>query len=267
MARAASESARDRPRRLHGCACRGSFRRHQPGRAARTISFGAGLPTGAEEHRGLWRRRKRLPWARRDGPVISATTPSRQRPRPAPGRVKFLSCWRSTPKRRPRCSVYLPAAHVLDVGEDGNHTLHNLPPFAAHWCGTLFKAGPQSLNQALDRFGGDIQMINQHQWPVWGNTRSGPRWKITRPLPLYSRPDPADDESGHGPGGYCRKSSPRPAWKRGWSLLRAVPLQQDARAVYQQYSGWWRSSQPISIPCRRWTRRRRLLNIWAAPTR
>jgi alkyl sulfatase BDS1-like metallo-beta-lactamase superfamily hydrolase len=67
--------------------------------------------------------------------------------------------------------IYLPQSHVLDVAEDATHTLHNLLPLR----GSVVRDAnrwSQYLNTALEQFGPDVQvMIDQHQWPVWGNER------------------------------------------------------------------------------------------------
>jgi alkyl sulfatase BDS1-like metallo-beta-lactamase superfamily hydrolase len=71
----------------------------------------------------------------------------------------------------PEMLIYLQQSHVLEVAEDATHTLHNLLPLQ----GSVVRDAnrwSQYLNTALEQFGADVQvMINQHQWPVWGNER------------------------------------------------------------------------------------------------
>ena len=68
--------------------------------------------------------------------------------------------------------VYLPQAHVLDMGEDAYPYVAQSSAHSRHVVRNAL-SWSQALNTALDRFGGDVQiLINQHQWPVWGNARA-----------------------------------------------------------------------------------------------
>lgn len=137
--------------------------------------------------------------------------------------------------------VYLLGAHVLDVGEDATHTLHNLLPIR----GTLVRNGlswSHALGTALDHFGGDVQiLINQHQWPVWGNGRVKAALENHRDLYKYIH-----DQSlrmmnaGMTPAEISAALTMPPGLEKDWSLRGYYgTLSQDAHAVYQRYAGWY----------------------------
>jgi alkyl sulfatase BDS1-like metallo-beta-lactamase superfamily hydrolase len=137
--------------------------------------------------------------------------------------------------------VYLPGAHVLDVGEDATHTLHNLLPIR----GTLVRNGLSwsgALNTALEHFGGDVQvLINQHQWPLWGNARVRTALENHRDLYKYIH-----DQSlrmmnqGLNPAEISEALTMPPGLEKDWSLRGYYgTLSQDAHAVYQRYAGWY----------------------------
>ena len=137
--------------------------------------------------------------------------------------------------------VYLPQSHVLDVAEDATHTLHNLLPIR----GTLIRNGlrwSQILNIALDQFGGDVQvLINQHQWPIWGNERV--RTSLANHRDLYKY---VHDQTirmmndGLGPTEIAEALAMPPGLENDWSSRGYYgTLSQDSKAVYQRYIGWY----------------------------
>jgi alkyl sulfatase BDS1-like metallo-beta-lactamase superfamily hydrolase len=137
--------------------------------------------------------------------------------------------------------VYLPQLHVLDVAENATHTLHNLVPLrgavvrdANHWS--------QSLNLALDQFGSDVQvMIDQHQWPVWGNQRVRSRLANQRDLYKYVHDQTIRMmNQGLGPSEIAEALTTPPGLENEWyarGYYGAIP--QDSKAVYQRYMGWY----------------------------
>jgi alkyl sulfatase BDS1-like metallo-beta-lactamase superfamily hydrolase len=137
--------------------------------------------------------------------------------------------------------VYLPQSHVLDVAEDATHTLHNLLPIR----GTLIRNGlrwSQVLNTALDQFGGDVQvLINQHQWPVWGNARVRTALANHRDLYKYVHDQTIRMmNEGMGPAEIAEALTMPPGLEKDWSLRGYYgTLSQDAKAVYQRYVGWY----------------------------
>ena len=137
--------------------------------------------------------------------------------------------------------IYLPKAHVLDVGEDDSHTLHNLLPIR----GTLVRNGlswSQALNTALDHFGGDVQiLINQHQWPVWGNARVRASLEDHRDLYKYIHDQTLRMmNQGMNPREIAGAMTMPPGLEKDWSLRGYYgALPQDVMAVYQRYSGWY----------------------------
>jgi len=137
--------------------------------------------------------------------------------------------------------IYLPKAHVLDMGEDDTHTLHNLLPLR----GTLVRnalSWSQALNTALDHFGGDVQiLINQHQWPVWGNARVRASLADHRDLYKYIHDQTLRMmNQGMAPREIAEALTMPPGLENDWSLRGYYgALPQDAMAVYQRYAGWY----------------------------
>jgi alkyl sulfatase BDS1-like metallo-beta-lactamase superfamily hydrolase len=137
--------------------------------------------------------------------------------------------------------VYLPEKHILDVGEDATHTLHNLLPMR----GTLVRNGLSwsgSLNTALAHFGGDVQiLINQHQWPVWGNARVKASLENHRDLYKYIHDQTLRMmNEGMTPAEISAALTMPPGLEKDWSLRGYYgTLSQDAHAVYQRYLGWY----------------------------
>jgi alkyl sulfatase BDS1-like metallo-beta-lactamase superfamily hydrolase len=137
--------------------------------------------------------------------------------------------------------VYLPAQHVLDTSEVATHTLHNLLPIR----GTLVRNGlswSRALDTALAHFGTDVQvLINQHQWPVWGNARVRTALENHRDLYKYVHDQSLRMmNSGMTPAEISAALTMPPGLERDWSLRGYYgTLSQDAHAVYQRYSGWY----------------------------
>jgi alkyl sulfatase BDS1-like metallo-beta-lactamase superfamily hydrolase len=137
--------------------------------------------------------------------------------------------------------VYLPKAHVLDMGEDDSHTLHNLLPIR----GTLVRNGlnwSQALNTTLAHFGGEVQiLINQHQWPVWGNARVRTSLANHRDLYKYIHDQTLRMmNQGMAPREIAQALTMPPGLEADWSLRGYYgALPQDVMAVYQRYSGWY----------------------------
>ena len=137
--------------------------------------------------------------------------------------------------------IYLPQAHVLDMAELATHTLHNLLPLR----GTLVRDANRwshYLNAALEKFGGDAQaMIDQHEWPVWGAERVRVKLQDYRDLYKY-----VHDQSvrmmnaGRGASEIAEVLKLPPGLEKEWSMREYYgSLSQDAKAVYQRYTGWY----------------------------
>ncbi len=137
--------------------------------------------------------------------------------------------------------VYLPQSHVLDVAELATHTLHNLLPLR----GTLVRDAnrwSEELNTALEKFGGDAQvMIDQHQWPVWGNERVRAKLADYRDLYKYVHDQTVRMmNQGTGPAEIAEALRMPPGLENEWSTREYYgSLSQDAKAVYQRYIGWY----------------------------
>jgi alkyl sulfatase BDS1-like metallo-beta-lactamase superfamily hydrolase len=137
--------------------------------------------------------------------------------------------------------IYLPQSRVLDVAEEATHTLHNLLPLR----GVLVRDAnrwSQYLNTALEKFGGQAQvMIDQHQWPVWGNERV--RAKLANYRDLYKY---VHDQTirmmnqGRGPTEIAEALKMPPGLDHDWSTRGYYgSLALDSKAVYQRYIGWY----------------------------
>ena len=146
--------------------------------------------------------------------------------------------------------IYLPQLHVLDVAEDATHTLHNLVPLR----GSVVRDAnrwSQSLNLALDQFGSDVQvMIDQHQWPVWGNGRVRARLANQRDLYKYVHDQTIRMmNQGMGPSEIAEVLTIPPGLESEWyarGYYGAIP--QDSKAVYQRYMGWY-DGNPATLNC------------------
>jgi alkyl sulfatase BDS1-like metallo-beta-lactamase superfamily hydrolase len=137
--------------------------------------------------------------------------------------------------------VYLPEKHVLDVGEDATHTLHNLLPIR----GTLVRNGlswAHALDNALAHFGGAVEiLINQHQWPLWGNRQVKAALENHRDLYKYIHDQTLRMmNQGLSPADISAALTMPPGLETDWSLRGYYgTLSQDAHAVYQRYAGWY----------------------------
>ena len=137
--------------------------------------------------------------------------------------------------------IYLPQSRVLDVAEEATHTLHNLLPLR----GTLVRDAnrwSQSLNTALEKFGGQAQvMIDQHQWPVWGNERVRAKLANFRDLYKYVHDQTIRMmNKGMGSNEIAEALRMPPGLENDWSTRGYYgSLSQDSKAVYQRYVGWY----------------------------
>lgn len=137
--------------------------------------------------------------------------------------------------------IYLPQFHVLDMGEDDSHTLHNLLNIS----GTFVRnslSWSQALNVALDRFGGDVQiLINQHQWPVFGQERVRTNLADHRDLYKYIHDQTLRMmNEGMNPREIADTLKLPPSLQSDWATHPYYGgLPQAVMAVYQRYVGWY----------------------------
>lgn len=137
--------------------------------------------------------------------------------------------------------IYLPQSHVLDMGEDDSHTLHNLVPISGNYVRNAL-SWSHALNAALNRFGGDVQiLINQHQWPVWGNARVRTNLADHRDLYKYIHDQTLRMmNEGMNPRQIANSLTLPPGLERDWAVRPYYGgLSQAAMAVYQRYVGWY----------------------------
>ena len=136
---------------------------------------------------------------------------------------------------------FLPQSKVLDVAENATHTLHNLLPLRGTEVRDA-KGWSHFLSEALERFGGDTQvLIAQHHWPVWGNPRVTRALRKQRDLYKF-----VHDQSvrmmnqGYTPADIAEALTLPPGLATEWSARGYYgTLSHDAKAVYQKYIGWY----------------------------
>jgi alkyl sulfatase BDS1-like metallo-beta-lactamase superfamily hydrolase len=138
---------------------------------------------------------------------------------------------------------YFPQFHVLDTGELACQTQHQLLTLRG---ASIRDANAWStyLNMALARFGDDATMlVGQHTWPVFGHARvvnyltkqrDMYKWLNDQSLRLinlgYKPVEVADFMSKHVPASLSDE----------WETQGYYgSVQRNAKAVYQQYIGWY----------------------------
>ena len=137
--------------------------------------------------------------------------------------------------------VYLPQFHVLDLAEADSHTLHNLLPVSGNYVRNAL-SWSKALNRALDKFGGDVQiLINQHQWPVWGNDRARTNLADHRDLYKYIHDQTLRMmNEGMAPREIADAFKLPPELEKDWAVHPYYGgLPQAVMAVYQRYVGWY----------------------------
>ncbi|HEX4105191.1 MAG TPA: alkyl sulfatase dimerization domain-containing protein [Rhizomicrobium sp.] len=137
--------------------------------------------------------------------------------------------------------VYLPKSHVLDLGEDDSHTLHNILNISGTYVRNAL-SWSQALNVALDHFGGDVQiLINQHQWPVWGNARARENLADHRDVYKYIHDQTLRMmNEGMAPREIADTLKLPPGLEKDWAVHPYYgSLSLGVMAVYQRYVGWY----------------------------
>ena len=137
--------------------------------------------------------------------------------------------------------VYLPGSHVLDMGEDDSHTLHNILNISGTYVRNA-QSWSRALNAALDRFGNDAQiLINQHQWPVWGNARVRENLADHRDVYKYIHDQTLRMmNEGMEPREIADTLKLPPGLEKDWAVHPYYgSLSLGAMAVYQRYMGWY----------------------------
>lgn len=137
--------------------------------------------------------------------------------------------------------VYLPQFHVLDMGEDDSHTLHNLLNISGTFVRNAL-SWSQALNIARDHFGGGAQiLINQHQWPVFGRERVRTNLANHRDLYKYIHDQTLRMmNEGMNPREIADTLKLPPRLEKDWAMHPYYGgLSQGVMAVYQRYVGWY----------------------------
>ena len=144
--------------------------------------------------------------------------------------------------------VYMPQFHILDLAEDDSHTLHNLLPVRGDFVRNAL-GWSQALNTALDRVGADVQiLINQHQWPVWGNGRARENLADHRDVYKYIHDQTVRMmNEGMEPREIAETIKLPPGLENDWAVHPYYGgLPQAAMAVYQRYVGWY-DGNPVNL--------------------
>ncbi len=137
--------------------------------------------------------------------------------------------------------LYFPSMRVLDIAENATQTLHNVLPLR----GTQIrdaKAWSKYLGDALDRFGGDCEvLIAQHHWPVWGRDRVLQRLEQQRDLYKYIHDQTVRMmNQGMTPAEIAEALALPKGLEHVWSARGYYgTLSHNSKAVYQQYLGWY----------------------------
>ena len=163
------------PRRVHVRRGPAARRAGQRRRRARAVDVG--------RH---GRRSSRRPWTSR--------TPARSSRSTA---CASCSRWRPEPRRPPRCTSTSPTAGRCAWPRTRPTRCTTCSRCAAPSCATR-TPGPATSTEAIERFGGDVDVVfASHHWPTWG-TRPHRRVPLdpARPLRLPARPDAAAAEPG-----------------------------------------------------------------------
>jgi alkyl sulfatase BDS1-like metallo-beta-lactamase superfamily hydrolase len=137
--------------------------------------------------------------------------------------------------------MFHPAFRALNLAENATHNLHNIYPIRGAQARDA-NAWARYLNQAMDRFGRDTEIVfAQHHWPVWGNRRALDYLAKQRDLYKYLH-DQTVRLMNHG---YkAAEIAERLALPRGlasaWHARGYYgTLSHNAKAVYQRYLGWY----------------------------
>ena len=137
--------------------------------------------------------------------------------------------------------LYFPKLKTLDIAENATHTLHNLLPFR----GTVVRdanAWSGYLNQALDQFGRDAQiLIAQHHWPTWGNDRVTDLLRKQRDLYKYLHDQTLRlINQGLTPTEIAETLRLPPSLSNEWYARDYYgTVSHNAKAIYQKYLGWY----------------------------
>jgi alkyl sulfatase BDS1-like metallo-beta-lactamase superfamily hydrolase len=137
--------------------------------------------------------------------------------------------------------MFYPALRALNLAENATHNLHNVYPIRGAQARDA-KAWARYLNEAMDRFGRDTDVVfAQHHWPVWDNRRVLDYLGKQRDLYKYLH-DQTVRLMNHG---YkAAEIAERLTLPKGlastWHARGYYgTLSHNAKAVYQRYIGWY----------------------------
>jgi alkyl sulfatase BDS1-like metallo-beta-lactamase superfamily hydrolase len=137
--------------------------------------------------------------------------------------------------------IFMPATGVLNLAENAVRNFHNLLPFrgaqvrnALNWT--------KYISEALQLWGNDAAiLIGQHHWPLWGNAEVIEYLEIQRDLYKFTHDQTLRMiNNGKTPNEIAAtlrlpKSIDEKWYARGYYGT----IQHNAKAVYQQYIGWY----------------------------
>jgi len=125
-----------------------------------------------------------------------------------------------------------------------------------------------ALDNALDRFGGDAEvLIDQHQWPVWGNKRVREKLENHRDLYKYIHDQTLRMmNEGMGPNEIADAIAMPPGLEKDWAAPGYYGnLRQDAKAVYQKYIGWYDGNPANLDPLPRVEEAKKIIEYMGGP--
>jgi alkyl sulfatase BDS1-like metallo-beta-lactamase superfamily hydrolase len=137
--------------------------------------------------------------------------------------------------------MFYPALRALNLAENATHNLHNTYPIRGAQVRDA-NAWARYLNEALDRFGPDIDVVfAQHHWPVWDHDRVIDFLTKQRDLYKYLH-DQTVRLMNHGfKAAEIAERLVLPKSLAGTWHVRGYygTLSHNSKAVYQRYLGWY----------------------------
>ena len=137
--------------------------------------------------------------------------------------------------------MFYPALRALNLAENATHNLHNTYPIRGAQVRDA-NAWARYLNEALDRFGGDTDVVfAQHHWPVWGHARVIDFLTKQRDLYKYLH-DQTVRLMNHGlkASEIAERLTLPKSLAAVWHVRGYYgTLSHNSKSVYQRYLGWY----------------------------
>ncbi|MEM6339933.1 MAG: alkyl sulfatase dimerization domain-containing protein [Pseudomonadota bacterium] len=137
--------------------------------------------------------------------------------------------------------IFMPATGVLNLAENAVRNFHNLLPFrgaqvrnALNWT--------KYISEALQLWGDKASiLIGQHHWPLWGNAEVIQYLEVQRDLYKFTHDQTLRMiNNGMTPNEIAAELRlPRSIDEKWYARGYYGSIQHNAKAVYQQYIGWY----------------------------